>query len=126
MILGCGIDLVYIPRMEQVCQRWGERFLSRVFTSIEQDYCYRHGSPFRHLSGRFAAKEALIKAMGGEEPARWTEMEVVLRPEGAPEMRVHGRTEQALRERGVDRVFLSISHDHHYSVAMVCLSASVP
>ncbi|HET6371109.1 MAG TPA: holo-ACP synthase [Nitrospiria bacterium] len=122
-MLGCGVDLVYVPRMERACRQWGDHFLSRVFTAQEKSYCYRQRMPYRHLSGRFAAKEALIKAMGGFKITRWVEMEVLSRAEGAPpEMVVHGETATVLKERGVNKILLSISHDHNYSVATVCLT----
>jgi holo-[acyl-carrier protein] synthase len=125
-MLGCGVDLVYIPRMERACRQWGDRFISRVFTPQERNYCYRQKTPYHHLSGRFAAKEALIKAMGGFKVTRWAEMEVLPKVEGAPpEMVVHGETAAILKDRGVGRIFLSISHDHHYSVATVYLTTAV-
>jgi holo-[acyl-carrier protein] synthase len=117
------VDLVYIPRMERVCRQWGDHFLSRVFTPQERSYCYRQRMPYRHFSGRFAAKEALIKAIGGFKITRWVEMEVLSKAEGAPpEMVVHGETAAILKDRGVSGVFLSISHDQNYSVATVCLT----
>lgn len=123
MILGYGIDLVYIPRLERSCLHWGARFVSRIFTPSEMEYCYRQRLPYNHFSGRFAAKEAFIKAVGGLKTTRWTEMEVLPQAKGAPKMIVHGETAQLLSDRQVRSIFLSISHDHNYSVAMVYLSA---
>lgn len=120
-MLGCGIDMMYIPRLEQSCLRWGDRFLERIFTAQEREYCSRQRRPYIHFSGRFSAKEALIKAIGGFHTTRWSEMEVLPNPLGAPEMILHGETAAYLHERGVERILLSISHDHHYCVAMVCL-----
>jgi holo-[acyl-carrier protein] synthase len=124
VMIGCGVDLVFIPRMEQTCQRFGERFLSRVFTAEERRYCEHQRLPYSHFSGRFAAKEALIKAMGGFKITRWTEIEILRGTEGAPKMILHGQTAAVLSDRGVEKILLSISHDRDYCVAVVCLGGS--
>jgi holo-[acyl-carrier protein] synthase len=113
-----GIDLVSISRMEAVLERWGERFLMRVFTGAEVDYCRSKTSPARSLAARFAAKEAFIKAVAarGASGVPFKEIEVVLSDSGAPALIAHGRAALAL---GRGKTALSMSHDRDYAVAVV-------
>jgi holo-[acyl-carrier protein] synthase len=112
MILGIGIDLVEVSRVEDLVARHGERALHRIFTTAEVDRCGRSRVPAESLAARFAAKEAFFKAIGtgwGRGLA-WTEVEVVSAPSGAPEVRLSGAAERLARERGVTRVHLSLTH----------------
>ena len=113
-----GIDMVSIPRMEAVVARWGERFLRRVFTGEEVDYCKRKPNPARSLAARFAAKEAFFKALAarGASGVPLKEIEVVIGEGGAPALTTHGKAALALGKR---KVALSISHDRDYAVAVV-------
>ncbi|WP_417554554.1 holo-ACP synthase [Microbacterium sp.] len=114
MILGTGIDLVDVARFERSVTRT-PKLLQRLFTPAEQQR--RLGS----LAARYAAKEALIKALGGSDGVYWTEMEIVSEPSGRPVFSLTGSTAQVLTERGVTAVHLTMSHDAGLAVAHVIL-----
>lgn len=119
MILGLGTDIMEIDRFHQAVARHGERILKRLFTSEELTLCA--GAEHR-LAARFAAKEALLKALGtGLRAVSWQEMGVLSDGLGAPCFRVTGRVEEALRAMGVARVHVSLSHSRSYVVAQVIL-----
>jgi holo-[acyl-carrier protein] synthase len=124
-ILGTGIDLVENEHMRQVLERWDARFKNRVFSKSEQAYCETKAAPSRHYAGRFAVKEAVSKALGtGIGPSiGWLDMEVVRDPEtGAPSVSLSDRASLLLRNRGVARVFVSLSHTQHFAVAHAVLA----
>jgi holo-[acyl-carrier protein] synthase len=116
--LSVGIDLVSIARIEGVLERWGERFLDRVFTRDEVAYCMVKPRPARSLAARFAAKEAFFKAVAarGARGVALKEVEVAVNAGGAPVLTVHGRAALALGGR---KAALSISHESDYAVAVV-------
>ena len=93
MIVGSGIDLVEIARIQQSMERFGQRFLKRVYTSAEQAYCLRKRNSAESLAARFAAKEAGAKALGTgiSQGVSWLEIEVVREPSGRPTIQFHGR-----------------------------------
>jgi holo-[acyl-carrier protein] synthase len=112
-----GVDIVEIPRVGQVLERYGQRFLDRVFTPQEIAYC--RGRP-PNLAARFAAKEATMKALGtGTRGVGWKEVEVVRRESGAPAVKLHGRAERRAQRLGVREVALSLSHSREYAIAFV-------
>ena len=121
MIYGVGIDLVKIERMKDVVERWGEKFLERVFTEAEISYCYEKKNPYLSLAVRFAAKEALIKAMGSEIPVSLTDIEVINSMKGKPIIKVNGRLEKFFREKAIMQISLSLSHEKDYGIACVVL-----
>ncbi len=121
MIYGVGIDLVKIDRMKEVVEKWGQRFLERVFTAGEISYCYEKKNPYLSLSVRFAAKEALIKAIGSAGPVSLTDIEVINVDTGKPFLKINGRLEVFLKEKSIRRAHLSLSHEHEYGVAFVVL-----
>lgn len=121
MIYGVGIDLVKIERMKQVVERWGQKFLERVFTKEEISYCYEKKNPYLSLAVRFAAKEALIKAIGSAIPVSYTDIEVINVEAGKPLLKVNGRLEIFFKEKSIKRTHLSLSHEYEYGVACVVL-----
>ena len=121
MIYGIGIDIVKIDRMKKSVEKWGEKFLERVFTSNEIAYCYEKREPFLSLSVRFAAKEALIKAIGSEISVSLTEIEVMNYGSGRPFINVKGKLEAFFKEKSISSAHLSLSHEHEYGVACVVL-----
>ena len=121
MIYGVGIDLVKVERMKEVMERWGQRFLEKVFTAGEISYCYGKRNPYLSFSVRFAAKEALIKALGSAVPVSLKEIEVVNVDSGKPLLKVAGRVESFFKEKLIKKVHLSLSHEHEYGVACVVL-----
>jgi holo-[acyl-carrier protein] synthase len=123
MIVGSGIDLVEIGRIEQSTKRFGQRFLDRVFTPAEQAYCMRKRNAAESLAARFAAKEAGAKALGTgiSRGVSWLEIEVVREPGGRPTIRFHGRAAEIADQMGVAHVALSITHTASLSMASVVL-----
>jgi holo-[acyl-carrier protein] synthase len=121
MIYGVGIDLVKIERIKNVVEKWGKRFLDRVFTEEEISYCYEKKEPYLSLAVRFAAKEALVKAIGSAIPVSLTDIEVINMDTGKPFLKVNGRLEEFFKEKLIRKVHLSLSHEHEYGVACVVL-----
>lgn len=121
MIYGVGIDLVKIDRVKDVVEKWGRKFLERVFTENEISYCYEKKNPYLSLAVRFAAKEALIKAIGSEIPVPLTDIEVINSLTGKPAIKTNGRLESFLKEKNIIRVALSLSHEKEFGIACVVL-----
>jgi len=123
MILGSGIDLVEIGRIQQSLERYGQRFLNRVYTSAEQAYCLRKRKAAESLAARFAAKEAAAKALGTgiSRGVNWLEIEVTREPGGRPTLRFHGRASEIAARLGVVHAALSITHTSDLSMANVIL-----
>ena len=119
MTLGAGVDIIEIARVRQVFDRYGSRFLARVFTADEIAYC-KGRAP--NLAARFAAKEATMKALGtGIRGVAWKDIEVVRHPSGAPSIKLHGRGKQRAQRLGVRDISLSLSHSRDYAVAFVVI-----
>lgn len=125
MIVGSGIDLVEIKRIEQAANRFGARFLNRVYTLSEQAYCMRKRSFAESLAARFAAKEAAAKALGTgiSMGVNWLEIEVVREPGGRPGVRFHGRAAQIASRLGVLNTALSLTHTGELAMASVLLES---
>jgi holo-[acyl-carrier protein] synthase len=123
MVVGIGIDLVKILRIEEIAQKWGKRFLTRIFTPLEQDYSFSMKKPYLHLAGRFAIKEAVFKAIGTgwRDGVKWTDVEVYNEPTGQPRVRVYGKVKTWMEVHGITAIQASISHDTDYSVGQVVL-----
>ncbi len=123
MIVGSGIDMVEIPRIQQSVDRYGQRFLDRVYTAAEQAYCLRKRKAAESLAARFAAKEAGAKALGTgiSHGVNWLEIEVVREPSGRPTLQFHGRAAQIAAHFGVARAALSITHTGDLAMASVLL-----
>ncbi len=127
MIVGSGIDLVEIGRIQQAVDRYGERFLNRVYTPAEQAYSLRKRTSAESLAARFAAKEAAAKALGTgiSQGVNWLEIEVTREPGGRPGLRFHGRAAQIAARMGVTRAALSLTHTDKLAMASVVLEAGV-
>jgi holo-[acyl-carrier protein] synthase len=116
-MLTTGVDIIEVQRVQQVLDRWGQRFLDRIFTEGEQTYC-RGRAP--NLAARFAAKEATMKALGtGVRGVSWKDIEVVRARSGAPSIRLTGRAQQRFESLGLSHLALSMSHTKGNAVAMV-------
>jgi holo-[acyl-carrier protein] synthase len=123
MIVGSGIDLVEIGRIQQSVERYGQRFLDRVYTAAEQAYCLRKRKSAESLAARFAAKEAGAKALGTgiSRGVNWLEIEVIRELGGRPALRFHGRAAEIAERMGVAHTALSITHTADLSMASVVL-----
>ena len=116
-MLSTGVDIIEIPRIKKTLDRYGERFLKRIFTPDEITYC-RGRSP--NLAGRFAAKEATMKALGtGVRGVGWKDIEVTRAESGAPSVKLHGRAKARAEMLKVSELSLSISHSREFAVAFV-------
>jgi len=127
MIVGIGVDVVEISRVEALLTSKGARALERLFTEGEQRYSATMAHPARHLAARVAAKEAAFKALSGSESARgigWREMEVVLDGLGRPSLAFHGRARARADELQVDRAWVSLSHANDMATALVVLEST--
>jgi holo-[acyl-carrier protein] synthase len=123
MIVGSGIDLVEIGRIQQSMDRHGSRFLNRVYTAAEQAYCLSKRNSAESLAARFAAKEAGAKALGTgiSFGVSWLEIEVVREASGRPTLRFHGRAAQIAAALGATHAALSITHTASLAMASVVL-----
>jgi holo-[acyl-carrier protein] synthase len=121
MIYGIGIDIVKIERMREVIEKWGDKFLERVFTENEIVYCYKKRTPYLSLSVRFAAKEAFIKAIGSEIPVSLTAIEVINTSTGKPVLMINDKLQDFFTSKQIKTTHLSLSHEHDYGVACVIL-----
>ncbi len=110
MIAGLGVDLVSVDRIKALYEKFGERFLRRIFTDGEIEYCMRMRNPFPHLAARFAAKEAFIKASGKRKELTLKEIEVIKDESGSPHIKANGVNQRAL---------VSLSHERNYAIAYV-------
>ncbi len=116
-MLTTGVDIIEIPRIQQVLDRYGQRFLDRIFTADEIAYC-RGRAP--NLAGRFAAKEATMKALGtGVRGVGWKDIEVIRAESGAPSVKLHGRAKKRAERLQLGEISLSMSHSREYAVAFV-------
>ena len=125
MIIGSGIDLVEIHRIQSSVDRFGARFLNKVFTAGEQAYCLRKRNSAESLAARFAAKEAGAKALGTgiSRGVTWLEIEVVREAGGRPVLRFHGRAAEMARRLNAKHAALSISHTKELAMASVVLES---
>lgn len=123
MILGTGVDLAEVDRLQRAIERFGERFLRRVFTPAEIAYVERRGSRYQRYAARFAAKEAGMKAMGTgwRGGVRWQDFEVANLPSGKPTLKLHGVAAQFAERQGVRSIALSLTHTAELGMAFVVL-----
>lgn len=119
MIVGIGTDIIKVDRISRSVTRYGEKFLKRVYTDREIAYCAARKRETEHLAGRFAAKEAALKALGTgvSGGATLRGVEVTNDDSGKPEITLHGGTLEAARERGIRIVHISISHAGEFATA---------
>ncbi len=121
MIYGVGIDIVKVSRMKEMSEKWKDRFFERVFTEKEIAYCKEKKNPYISLSVRFAAKEAVIKAIGSKAFIDMTDIEVINSDTGKPSIIINGKLKAFFDEKGIKHCHLSLSHEREYGVAYVVL-----
>ena len=123
MIIGIGIDTVFISRIEKLIQERGERFLKKVFTDLEISDGLKRRENARFFAARFAAREAFFKALGTGWGRGFSlkEVSVITKKQGQPCLRFSGRIERILRLQGVTKSHLSLAHDGNNALAMVIL-----
>ena len=118
MIEGFGVDIVEVKRIKSAAKKFGARFLDRIFTKRELAYCRRKGAPEQHLAARFAAKEAVYKAFGGDgkNPIAWTDVEIINDKHGKPLVVLKGTAKRLMTRRKVKKAVVSLSHTKNYAV----------
>jgi holo-[acyl-carrier protein] synthase len=121
-IIGLGIDATDIPRIAATLERYGERFMNRIFTDGEIAYCRRRREPSIHFAGRFAAKEAAMKALGTghSQNVLWRDVEVVRRG-GPPQLHFHGGAARRFAAMGAESSLLTITHSETLALAQVLI-----
>lgn len=118
-VIGIGIDVVEVDRVKSSLEEFSERFLTRVFTKLEREYCQKQKMPELHLAARFAAKEAIAKAFGtgiGKEIG-WLDMEILRKESGEPEAQLRGDAKGYAKRRGVEQILVSLTHAKQYAAA---------
>src|SRR5215510_13294981 len=125
MITGIGIDVIQNERIRDSIERFGDRFLNRIYTAGEIEYCRNCAHPEIHYAARFAAKEAAFKAIGTGWAAgvKWKDVEVVRLPSGQPQLHLHGEAQARAVAAGAQRYYVSLTHDQLVSCAVVILEA---
>lgn len=125
MIVGTGIDIAEVPRIRMSIERFGDRFVQRIFTAGEIRYCESKANRVERYAARFAAKEAAMKALGTgwNHGVRWRDCEVVRMPGGRPTMSFHGKAGEIAARLGVKNAALSISHTADQAIAQVILES---
>jgi holo-[acyl-carrier protein] synthase len=125
VILGTGVDIIEVPRIRHALERYGERFLNRVFTAEEVSYCNGKPNAAERLAARFAAKEAGMKAIGTglRGGITWKDIEVVRHRGQRPQLRYSGRAAEIASALGCKRVHLSLSHTAEQAIAHVILES---
>lgn len=121
---GVGIDIIEITKIKETAEKRGERFLSRVFSELEREYCEKKGpNRYQHYAARFAAKEAFLKALGTgwQKGIRWTDVEISNDPLGKPRIDLRGKAKQIAMDLDASQVVVSISHCENYVVACAIL-----
>jgi holo-[acyl-carrier protein] synthase len=123
MIVGTGVDLAEVPRIQATAERFGDKFIRRVFTPAEISYVQRKANRYERYAARFAAKEAGMKAIGTgwRHGVRWQDFEVANLPSGKPTLRFHGVAAEFARRLNVRNVSLSLTHTAEYGMAHVIL-----
>lgn len=125
MILGIGLDIVEVQRVKAAIKKWGDKFEKRLFTNGELARCSPKSQParFQQLAARFAAKEALFKALGTglREGMFWADVEIINDPLGKPEIQLNGQTKKLAGLLGVNQILASLTHTDNYAAAQVVL-----
>ena len=122
IVIGVGIDIEEIARVEDLAARYGDRFIGRIFTDDEAAYCLRRRTPAQHLAARFSAKEAAMKALGTGRAhgVLWRDVEVV-RDSGPPQLRLHGGARRRFEALGATGALLTMTHSRQLAIAQVVL-----
>jgi len=123
MIFGLGTDIVEVFRMREAIDKWGDSFVSKIFTAREIKYSVSRRFAPQHLAARFAAKEAVVKAFGEPRkfPVQWTDIEVLNDAEGKPVIKFHRDALKLKEKKNISDIIVSMSHSKNYAIANVIL-----
>jgi holo-[acyl-carrier protein] synthase len=121
-LIGIGIDLVYIPRIQRLLNQYGERFLRKIFSEEEIEYSLKRKNTAFHLASSFTSKEAFFKAVGGYSPFSFKE--IILKRDfekGTPFLELKGKAEEIFKKRGGKKILLALSHENEYTISIVVI-----
>ena len=123
MIIGIGIDIIEVVRVKRLFDEYGKRFVERVFTEIEIDYCEHMAHPAMHFAARFAAKEAFLKAIGTGLTGgiSWREIGIINEDSGKPQLHYEGKAAEIAKKLGTNNTYISLSHNKEYATAIVVI-----
>jgi holo-[acyl-carrier protein] synthase len=123
MIIGVGIDIVEVPRVQRLYDKFGQRFLTKILRQTETDYCLSCAVPPHAIAGRFAAKEAVAKAFGTGigTVMGWHDIEITRAESGAPVVTLYGKGRALAEARAVKKVHISLTHTQGYAVAVAII-----
>lgn len=123
MIHGIGTDFVEVSRLEKILQRWGDRFIGKVYSQNEINYCQNKAFPAMHYAARFAAKESFLKSLGIGlgMGVKLKEIEVINNPQGYPVLKIHEKIKDNLDKLGITAIHISITHTREHAHAIVIL-----
>lgn len=123
MVIGVGMDIQEISRVERAIERGGTTFLKKTFTEKETLYCQKQKRSGQHFAGRFCSKEAFFKALGTgwAKGIKWSEVEVIRKQSGCPQIVLSGQAKLLAKEAKVKKIWLSLSHSEGYAAATVVL-----
>lgn len=118
-IAGTGVDIVEISRIKQAARKWSDKFLKRIFTDRELEYAKGKSIPYQHLAARFAAKEAVLKAIGDSTIHRieWRNVEILNDEHGKPLVNLSGTAKKIKQQKNISEIIISMSHTRAYAVA---------
>jgi holo-[acyl-carrier protein] synthase len=121
MIVGLGVDITEVERVRGAIERQGERLLKRVYTERERAYCEKFKNKYERYAGRFAVKEATMKALGTgwSRGVRWVDIEVVREKSGKPTLELHGEARRIADKLGVKNIAITITHTASQALAQV-------
>ncbi|MEZ6134561.1 MAG: holo-ACP synthase [Pirellulaceae bacterium] len=127
-VIGIGTDIIECARIAEMIEKHGEEFLTRVYTPQEIDYCAGRKAAHQHYAGRWAAKEAVLKALGTgwAHGIKWTDIEVINQQGGKPNIVLDGIALQISQEQGIHTMMISISHCRNYATAYATAIGSAP
>lgn len=120
MILGVGIDIIEVERVRLAYERFGQRFLRRILRPAEINYCLQYANPAPIIAARFAAKEAVAKALGARigHQIGWLDIEIVREQYGVPTIALHDKGQVLFHMRGAKKGYLSLTHSQNYAAAV--------
>ena len=121
MVVGLGVDIVQNSRIQKIIDRWGEKFLTKIFTKTELDFINKHEQKLQRYASNFAVKEAFVKALGTgfRNGINFHNIQVRRDELGKPYIELMGSTKSFAKQKGIDRIHTTISHEKDYSVAVV-------
>ena len=124
-VIGIGIDILEVDRIEKIINKKGESFLNRIFTDTEINYCKSKKRSFESFAVRFSAKEAFIKAIESDQNIAYKDIEVKNKKNKKPFIKLYGKAKEVAKEKNINEILISLSHERHYVVANIILKGRI-